>query len=191
VSDGYAHAPDFSVDGTPAGGVVALEKAGTVRVRGRVAFSSQTPLEVPYGGLMPREGPRAVGDTRILHSGIEWKSDPRKVEVVVNGQPLASAEVPADGREHEVVFDVPLQRSSWVALRQFPQLHTNPVAVSIEGKPIRASRKSALWAIACIEQLWRARAKSIAEAEREEAKKTFDWAIEQYRKIAAECPEGT
>ncbi len=191
VSDGYAHAPVFTVDGKTAGGELALEKGGSVQVQARVAFSSQTPLEVPYGGMIPREGPRVMGDTRVLHSGIEWKREQRKVEVVVNGQAVASAEVPADGREHEVVFEVPLQRSSWVALRQFPQLHTNPVAVIVAGKPIRASRKSALWAIACIEQLWRSRGQGIAESEREDAKKTFDGAIEQYRKIAAECPEGS
>jgi hypothetical protein len=59
-----------------------------------------------------------------------------------------------------VEFSIPLERSSWVALRQFPQLHTNPVYVLVEGKPIRASRDSAQWALACINQLWRARSRS-------------------------------
>jgi hypothetical protein len=112
------------------------------------------------------------------------------VEVVVNGRPVASRMVPADDREHALEFEVPIERSSWVALRQFPQLHTNPVNVIVAGKPIRASRKSALWSIGCIEQLWRMRGQGIASQERDEAKKTFDAAIEQYRKIAAECPEG-
>jgi hypothetical protein len=191
VSDGYAHALDFSVDGTPAGGDVALEKARTVRVQARVAFASKTPLEVPYGGALPQEGPRAIGDTRILHPGTALKRETRTVDVVVNGKAVASKEVPADDREHDVVFEIPVDRSSWIAARQFPQLHTNPVSVLVAGKPIRASRKSALWAIGCIEQLWRARGQSIAAPEREEARKTFDWAIEQYRKIAAECPEGS
>ncbi|HVE39362.1 MAG TPA: CehA/McbA family metallohydrolase [Planctomycetota bacterium] len=191
VSDGYAHAPVFNVDGKTAGGELAMETGGTVQVQARVAFASQTPLEVPYGGMLPLEGPRVIGDTRILHQGADVKRESRKVELVINGQAVASKDVPADDRDHEVVFLVPVEKSSWIAVRQFPQLHTNPVAVIVAGKPIRASRKSALWAIGCIDQLWRARGKSIAESEREEAKKTFDWAIEQYRKIAAECPEGS
>ena len=88
-------------------------------------------------------------------------------------------------------FSVPIGRSSWVALRHFPQMHTNPVNVIVGGQPIRASRKSALWCIGTIEQLWRVREKTIAESERKEAERTFQWAIERYRKIAAECPEGS
>jgi hypothetical protein len=75
-----------------------------------------------------------------------------------------------------------------VALRSFPQLHTNPVDVLVAGQPIRASRKSALWCQECIEQLWRARHQMIAPAEREEARRAFDRAREIYRRIASECP---
>src|SRR2546425_1221758 len=50
-----------------------------------------------------------IGDTRKV-----------PVEVVVNGQPVDKKEVSADGSEQEVVFDVPIQQSSWVCLRIFP-----------------------------------------------------------------------
>jgi hypothetical protein len=99
--------------------------------------------------------------------------------------------VPADDKVHDVQFDVKVDRSSWVALRQFPQMHTNPVTVTVQGQPIRASRKSALWCAACIEQLWRARNRVIAEGERMEAERTFRDAAEQYRRIAKEAPEGS
>jgi predicted transcriptional regulator len=65
------------------------------------------------------------------------------------------------------------------------------VNVLVEGKPIRASRKSALWCLGTIEQLWRVRRTAIAESERDEAEKTFQKAMEVYRKIAAEAPEGS
>jgi hypothetical protein len=98
-----------------------------------------------------------------------------------------------DARTIQELLDpqVLVLRSSWVALRQFPQLHTNPVNVLVEGKPIRASRKSALWCIGTIEQLWRVRGSGIAAPERAEAEKTFQIAIEKYRRIAAEAPEGS
>jgi hypothetical protein len=92
---------------------------------------------------------------------------------------------------HELSFTLKVERSSWVALRHFPQLHTNPVDVLVGGQPVRASRKSAAWCAACVEQLWRSRGKAIAEKEREEAQRAFQKAIERYRKIAAEAPEGS
>ena len=113
------------------------------------------------------------------------------VELIANGVAVASQEVPADNRVHELSFSVNIDRSSWVALRQFPQLHTNPVNVLVAGKPIRASRKSAIWCIGTIEQLWRVRAGGIAASERDEARATFQRAIEQYRRIASEAPEGS
>jgi hypothetical protein len=191
VSDGYAHAMEFRVDRAPAGGEVRLEKPGQVRVQVQAAFGRQTPLETPYGAVLPPGGRRLMGDTVVLHQGAPQAIDQRRVEVVVNGKVVATRDVPADDQIHPLEFDVAIPKSSWVAVRQFPQLHTNPVNVLVGGKPVRASRRSALWSIACIEQLWRLRGQGIAAAEREEAKKTFDWAIEQYRKIAAECPEGS
>jgi hypothetical protein len=191
VSDGYAHALDFRVNGKTSGDDLALESAQRVKVTARVAFSPETPLEPIYGGVIPVGGPRHVGDTVIKR---ETQSlDPvfqrgvRKVELVVNGQVVGTKEVMADGREHVIEFSVPVERSSWVALRQFPSLHTNPVNVLVGGRPIRASRASAQWALGCIDQLWRVRGSRIAEAERGEAEKAYEAARAIYRKIAAEA----
>ncbi len=192
VSDGYAHALAFAVNGKTAGQELALDRPGRVTVTARVAFASETPLEVPYGGVMPKGGTRLIGDTVNLHETRPDKIQNRKrrVEVVVNGKVAAAEDVPADDRIHEVTFTVLVERSSWIALRHFPQLHTNPVTVRVLGKPIRASRSSALWCAGCIEQLWRARSKAIAAGEREAARQAFQKAIQLYRTIAAECPEG-
>src|SRR6185436_3627079 len=70
-----------------------------------------------------------IGDTRDV-----------KVEVIVNGYPVASKTVRADGTAADLSFDVPLERSSWVALRILGTAHTNPVFVVVGGKPVRASR---------------------------------------------------
>src|SRR5690606_5356372 len=135
---------------------------------------------------------RFSGDTRTLH-GPRPNDDARqpggvkKVELVVNGKVVAGKEVPADGKPHELRFKVKVEKSSWLALRHFPQMHTNPVNVIVAGRPIRASRESALWCAECVEQLWRSRARAISPAERDEARQTFDRAIEVYRKIAEEA----
>lgn len=192
VSDGYAHAFDFAVNGKPSGDEVDLASPGKVTVKATVAFSPETPLEPPYGGAIPVGGRRYIGDT-IIKREVQ-SPDPlhergrRLVEVVVNGRVKATREVPADGREHPVEFSIAVDRSSWIAVRQFPQLHTNPVNVIVGASPIRASRESALWAIACIEQLWRVRARRIAPAERADAERAYEEAKTLYRRIAAQSP---
>jgi hypothetical protein len=172
VSDGYAHALEFTVGGRTPGATLALDAAGTVAVKAKVAFAAEPLLGTGPGAQVPKEATRLV-------------------EIVVNGQVAASKEVPADDQSHDLRFDLKIDRSSWVTLRQFPQLHTNPVNVLVGGKPIRASRKSALWCVGVIEQLWRTCGQKIQASERDEARKTFDWAIEEYKRIAAECPEGS
>ena len=172
VSDGYAHALEFTVDGKPAGDEVKLDGAAPVTVKAKVAFAGEMPLGTANGGEMPK------GKTRL-------------VEVIVNGIAVASKEVPADHKPHDLEFAVPLTKSSWVALRHWPSMHTNPVAVTVGGKPIRVSRASAQWCIGVIDQLWKVREMDIMAAERDEARKTFQKAIEIYKKIAEESEEGS
>src|SRR5262245_11634663 len=172
VSDGYAHALDFRVGEQPMGGQLDLKEPGKVKVSAKVAFASETPLGTAKGGQVPQ-------------------GNQRRVELIVNGKVADSVDVPANDNLHVVEFNVPIERSSWVALRQFPQMHTNPVNVIVAGKPIRASRSSAQWCLGVIDQLWRVRGGDRPEKERVEARKTFDKAIEMYKKIAEESPEGS
>lgn len=191
VSDGYAHALDFTVAGQSSGGEVRLAQPGRVEVRVKAAFSSETPLEIAYGGAMPVAGARLTGDTVNYHdvtAAQPYAGGKRKVELIVNGLPVGMREVPADDQVHEITFSADIPRSSWVAVRQFPQMHTNPVNVIVAERPIRASRRSAQWCLACIEQLWRVREKNIAPAEREDARRAYEAAKKMYRRIATEAP---
>ena len=192
VSDGYAHALDFRVNGRAAGEELPLAGRADVQVTAVVAFSPETPLEPAYGGAIPTGGRRHVGDTilkrEVLSVDPLYERGRRLVEIVVNGHAVAAREVPADGRPHTLKFVLPIERSSWIALRQFPQLHTNPVTVQVGGRPIRASRESAQWILACIDQLWRARSSRIAPAERDEAARAYDQARAVYRRIAEDSP---
>jgi len=196
VSDGFAHALEFTVGGRRPGERLALERPGAVQVRAKVAFAARTPLAVAHGGVVPAAGRKLIGDTVDLHGPrrdgeFSPAGQARLVALVVNGRAAAHREVPADDLVHDLEFDIPIERSSWVALRHFPQLHTNPVDVLVGGRPVRASRRSALWCLAALEQLWKARGGTIAAGERDEARRAFDQAIQIYKKIATEAPDGS
>jgi hypothetical protein len=171
VSDGYAHALEFAVNGTSPGfGDVKLDAAGKVKVTAKVAFANKVALGTAPGAQAP------TGNTR-------------KLELVVNGKVVQSKDIPADDKEHDVAFEVQVDKSSWIAIRHYPQMHTNPVNVIVGGKPIRASKASAQWCIGMIEQLWRVRGPGIKDDERPEAEKTFKKALEIYKKIVAESAD--
>ena len=191
VSDGYAHALRFAVDGrTPGTEDVRRSAPGKVKVSTTVCFAAEQPRAVAYGTLDPAAGRRMMGDTVNLHAPRDsgyTQGGPRLVEVVVNGNVAATAEVAADGQLHELTFDIPILESSWIAVRQFPQLHTNPVHVMVDDQPIRASRHSALWCAESVRRLWHNRRRFIAESEREAAKRAYAQALENYFAIAREA----
>src|SRR5262249_43457784 len=74
-------------------------------------------------------GALAAGNVRITVVAAARRKDPKElpVEVVVNGLPVAARTIPADGSSRELSLEVPIERSSWVAVRTFPLAHTNPI----------------------------------------------------------------
>ena len=108
------------------------------------------------------------------------------VELIVNGQVAGRKTVLADGQIRPLSFDVPIQRSSWVAVRARAAAHTNPVFVLVGEQPIRASRRSARWCLAAVDQCWSQKAPRIREAEREEARRAYEHARAVYRQRLAE-----
>jgi hypothetical protein len=188
VSDGHSHLIDFQVNDRGVGeegSVLKLSAPATVKVTAQVAahlepnVSSEArsihdrPLyEQPYWDL---ERAR-IGSTRKV-----------PVELVVNGESVAQTEVTADGNIQGVSFDVPIKKSSWVALRIYPSSHTNPVFIEVAGKPIRASRKSAEWCLKSVDQCWSKKEPAIRKAEKDEARKAYDVARQAYQRILAEC----
>lgn len=192
VSDGYAHALDFTVNGTrPGESPILLDTSATAKVAASVAFAPATPVGIAYGTQSTPLGRRMLGETRELlapRSAELIRGGERLVEVVVNGQPVAKQTVPADGKAHALQFEVPIDRSSWVALRHFPELHTNPVTILMGDRPIRASRSSARWCRDVVEQLWEARHQRISETERPAARTAYDRAIQRFEQLAQESP---
>src|SRR6185503_17044109 len=95
VSDGFAHALTFKVNGTAPGfGDVRLDASGEVTVEAEVAFALETPALVAQGFALPPDGRRWSGDTVTLHgprTDAMTSGGERVVEIVVNGRPAASA----------------------------------------------------------------------------------------------------
>ena len=185
VSDGKSHLMDFQVNDTPVGAgasEVRLGAAASVHAQVRVAAYLDALPDAAIRGKRYDQKPywdveRArIGDTREV-----------PVELVVNGEAVARKNVPADGQARDVAFDVPIAKSSWVAVRILPAAHTNPIFVLVGGKPVRASRRSAEWCLAAVSQCWTQKAPRIAVAELGAARKAYDQAREVYRKRLEEC----
>jgi hypothetical protein len=100
----------------------------------------------------------------------------------VNGEPVARQEVIADGQIRDLVFDVAIERSSWVALRIPASSHTNPIFVIVGNKPIRASRRSAEWCLRGVDRCWSQKERSIAASEKDEAAAAYEHARQVYRR---------
>jgi hypothetical protein len=190
VSDGHSHLIDFQVNdkepGDPAGDL-KLDAPTTVKVTAQVAAHLEPVISAEARAIHSRPLDQKpywdlercrIGDTRKV-----------PVEVIVNGESVAKSEISADGTIEGVAFDVPIKKSSWVALRIYPSSHTNPVFVQVGGKPIRASKKSAEWCLKSVDQCWSKKEPAIRTAEKEAAKKAYDVARDAYKKILAESAE--
>ena len=185
VGDGKSHIMDFAVNGVEAGtqgSEARLSSPGSVKVTAKVAARLD---EKPNPALRdrPYEKP-PYWDIERARLG-----DSRKVplEVVVNGKAAQRKEMEADGTIQDVSFEVPVETSSWIALRILPSSHTNPVFVLVDGKPIRASKKSAEWCLKSVDKCWGQKSLRIREEEKAAAKAAFDKAREAYQKILEGC----
>ncbi|HEY7479627.1 MAG TPA: CehA/McbA family metallohydrolase, partial [Gemmatimonadales bacterium] len=182
VSEGKSHLLELRVNEVPVGerrSELRLRRAGTVRVKLKAA------------GLLPER----PGSDRGLRPDFFWDLERARigqtrnvtVEVVVNGFPVASETLVADGALRDLTFDVPIARSSWVAVRILPSSHTNPVWVLVGGRPVRVSRRSAEWCLKGVDQCWSQKERFIAAAERKQAVADYEHARRTYRRLLAEC----
>ena len=114
--------------------------------------------------------------------------DTRKVpvEVIVNGYPIAQKEIVADGELQDIAFEVPIEFSSWVALRILPSSHTNPVFVLVDGKPIRSSKRSAEWCLAGVKKCRLQKQRFMGTDEIADFNAAYDHAERTYRRIIVE-----
>jgi hypothetical protein len=185
VSDGYSHLMEFQADNHEMGidgSEVRLAEPKvvqfTIRAAARLAETPRDDLrkrkysEQPYWHV---ERAR-LGNTREV-----------AVELLENGRPIASKRLRADGQIQDLRFEHSVGRSGWYAIRILPSAHTNPIFITVGGKPIRASRKSVQWCLDGVEQCWTQKERLFQGAEIGQAREAYDHARAVYRQRLAEC----
>jgi len=218
VSDGRSHLMNFKINNTEPsrilGEEVKLDKPGTVKVT--ADFAAYLPVEpetvqvlgVPYPmesqatTYQPMPEPKAIKIQDIPVLGVSWRNIPWwhlersrigsgrevKLEVIVNGEPVQSKTVIADGSQQKVEFEVPLSASSWVALLVLVASHTNPIWVTVDNKPVRVA-KSLQWNIAALQQAFEVKRHGWRPEDYEEAKAAYDYAYQVYAKRLSEVSQ--
>jgi hypothetical protein len=183
VSDGKSHLIDFRVNNVQMGeadSTVKLAAPGKVRVTAKVAaLLNEKPDEEIRQRRVDQKPYWELERARVGSS--------RKVplELLVNGQVVATREIAADGALRDVTFDVAIEKSAWVALRILPSSHTNPVWVDVAGKPIRV-KESIEWCIAAVERCYKQKIGRIRLPEQGEMTRAYDEAKAVYQRLLTE-----
>ena len=184
VSDGRSHVMDFSVNGVEGGtgqSEIRLDRPATMKVTVRAAarldpqpvesIKRSNYTEKPYWDL----------ERARIGTSMEVP-----VEIIVNGKTAATQKLQADGTLRTLTFDVPIERSSWIAARILPSSHSNPVFALVGGQPVRASRASAEWCLNAVNQCWSQKAPQIRASEMNDARAAYDYARQVYKQRLAE-----
>jgi hypothetical protein len=183
--EGRSHFLDWTVNGRRAGeGQVTLGAGVPVKVEAMVAAWIE-PKPTAESERIRLLAPFAFPQWHLERARIgEGREVP--VELVVNGEPVARTALLADGKPRRIGFDIKIDQSAWIALRILPSGHTAPLYVSVADRPVRASRKSAEWLLACVERLWEIKSPHIREGERQAAARAYDHARRTYRVMIVE-----
>lgn len=183
ISDGGSHIMNFTVNKVEAGtqeSLIKLKGKQTLNISADIAaylpveqtpfFSEVVKKKIVDGYYWNVETAR-VGTSRNV-----------RVELIVNGYPVDTTEVLADGKINKVKFRHAIDHSSWVAIRIYASSHTNPVFIELDGKPI-AEKRSAEWCIKALDQCWKMKEPNIRQEEKAAAKEAYDKAREIYMAI--------
>jgi hypothetical protein len=185
VSEGNSHIIDFAVNGVEAGvkdSKLSLNRKQTVKITAKVTANLSQRQDA--AGLAIAQRPLTEQPYWNIERARIGTKQKVPVELIVNGMPVDTTEITADGSWKDVSFNYPIDHSSWVALRIYPSSHTNPVFVVLNGKPIH-ERRSAEWCRQAVDQCWKMKQGNIrvderatAEAAYNEARKVYDVIIE-------------
>ncbi len=185
VSEGSTHIMDFSVNGREPGtgnSELKLKRSRDVIVKASVASY------LPELADDVSEEERTKGKT---YWSVEWSRVGRTrnvlAELIVNGQPVDTVVVRADGRINDIAFTYRVSKSCWAAVRVWGSAHTNPVFITVNDRPI-VEKLSAEWCLNALEQCWKMKEPNIRPGEKAAARQAYDFARERYKKLIGSAP---
>ena len=164
MSDGFCHLLDLSATAATSGKQTLVGLNGSEL---KLADSGEATFEVDAAALL--QGKETV-----------------EAELVVNGYPVATQTLKANGQPQKLTFKYQFASSSWAAIRVFPHAHTNPIYVVVDGEPVRGPVDSARWCLAGVEQCWKSKQNTYAASEQNDARAAYDHARNVYSKLIGE-----
>jgi len=168
VSDGRTHLMDFTAHGASPDAVVECGVGDS-----ELAVASGDEVVFAVDAAARRESP-----------------EPLEAELVVNGFPVATQQVPADGSLQQLTFRHRFEKSGWAAVRIFPGGHTNPIFVIADGQPILEPR-SVAWCLACVRRCRASKMPTYREEERATAEADYDHAEAFFEALLGEAQPGS
>lgn len=183
MSDGGSHIIDFSVNGKEVGvgtSEIMLARPAGISVTAKIAaYLPQIPDDTTGDADRMKFSERSYWN-------IEWARIGRSrnipVELIINGMPVDTAIVTADGKINEVNFKYRVERSCWAAMRILSSSHTNPIFIIVNNKPI-IEKASAEWCISALDQCWKKKEPNIRSEEKAAAKEAYDKARNIYSEM--------
>lgn len=179
VTEGRAHLMNFSVNGTEAGtndSELKFQNKQTLNIT--VDAAAYLPPVTDSNSIKPESNriywsilSSRIGETRNVN-----------VELIVNGRPVDTVQLTADGNLKKLSFKYEAGRSCWVAVRILGAAHTNPFFININGKGI-SEPKSAEWCMKAVAQCWKMKEPNIKEEEKAAAKAAYDNARSIYAEL--------
>ncbi len=180
VSDGKTHVMDFAVNNVEMGtknSEVKLKKPQSVTVKADV---------VSYLYELTDDITEEQRTADKKYWDVEWSRVNRtrniRAELIINGFPVDTVMVLADGKITPIEFKYNVTKSCWAAIRIWGSAHTNPIFITVNNVPI-AEKLSAEWCLNALEQCWLKKEPNIRQEEKEEAKQGYDTARKKYKEI--------
>ena len=163
-----------------------LQQGGKVRVTAEVAALLQPE---------PDEATEAIRNRR-LDAKPYWhiercrigQSRRVPVELIAGGEVVGRQEIEADGTPQPVRWEIDVPRSTWLAIRILPSVHTNPIFVDVADQPVRVNRRSAQWCRDAVDVCWESKQGRIHAHERDAAAAAYQHARQVYDQILAQTP---
>jgi len=178
VSEGNSHIMDFAINGQEVG-----TKGSEIKLKGK----QQLKISANIAAYLPEKTLDSIQKAQLItYWNIEWgrigESRNVQVELIINGKPVDTVVVLADGKINKLNFDYEVDRSCWAALRVWGSSHSNPIFILVDNKPIREKR-SAQWCKDAVDKCWQMKSPGIREEDRAAAKEAYDKARIIYEKM--------